>query len=169
MLETPELIIENKFKMAILAARRAKQLVNGARKKVDINAENPLTIAMEEISQGRIGFQEFVEEEIELSRMASLMEKEEANAARMASLRAAVRALSDEDDDESDDDDDDDDDDDELMQQRVYDMPPSDSDSDPDDSSESDEPKPALVVKPAPVKPVPKAVVKSDHINVDDI
>lgn len=110
MLETPELIIENKFKMAILAARRAKQLVNGARKKVDINAENPLTIAMEEISQGRIGFQEFVEEEIELSRMASLMEKEEANAARMASLRAAVRALSDEDDDESDDDDDDDDD-----------------------------------------------------------
>ena len=61
---------------------------------------------------------------------------------------------------------DDDDDDSEFMQQRVYDMPSSDSDSDSDsdDSSESDEPKPALVVKS-----VPKSVIKTDHINVDDI
>ena len=71
----------------------------------------------------------------------------------------------------NDEDEDDDDDDDELMQQRVYDMPSSDSDS--DDSSESDEPKPAPV-KAAPVKAAPKpAPIKADkiadHINVDDI
>jgi translation initiation factor IF-1 len=77
----------------------------------------------------------------------------------------------------NDDDDDDDDDDDELMQQRVYDMPSSDSDSDSDsdDSSESDEPKPVLVksVPKSVPKAVPKAVIKTDkiveHINVDDI
>ena len=72
----------------------------------------------------------------------------------------------------NDDDDDDDDEDDELMQQRVYDMPSSDSDS--DDSSESDEPVKSAPVKPAPVKPAPvKPVNKSDkivdHINIDDI
>ena len=70
-----------------------------------------------------------------------------------------------------DDGDDDDDEDDDLMQQRVYDMPSSDSDS--DDSSESDEPvKSALVVKSAPLKAVTTkaAPIKAvDHINVDDI
>jgi len=63
-------------------------------------------------------------------------------------------------------------DDSELMQQRVYDMPSSDSDSDDsdsDDSSESDKPKPALVKPTLVVKSVPKSVIKSDHINVDDI
>jgi hypothetical protein len=59
------------------------------------------------------------------------------------------------------DDDDDDNDDDELMQQRVYDMPSSDSDS---DSDEVDEPKPVLLAKP-----VLKIKAVADHINVDDI
>ena len=68
------------------------------------------------------------------------------------------------DDEDNGDDDDDDDDGDELMQQRVYDMPSSDSDSD-----EPDEPVKSVLVKPAPLKAAPKAVIKEDHINVDDI
>lgn len=46
----------NKFKLCILAAKRAKQLVGGARKKVDVRAENPLTIAIEEIKDGKVDY-----------------------------------------------------------------------------------------------------------------
>jgi DNA-directed RNA polymerase subunit omega len=46
--------IDSKFRLCILAAKRAKQIVHGSKKKVDINAENPLTIAIEEIKQGKI-------------------------------------------------------------------------------------------------------------------
>lgn len=49
--------IDSKFRLAILAAKRAKQLVGGGRKKIDSDAENPLTVAMEEIFQGKIDFQ----------------------------------------------------------------------------------------------------------------
>jgi DNA-directed RNA polymerase subunit omega len=49
--------IDSKFRLCILAAKRAKQIVHGSKKKVDINAENPLTIAIEEIKQGKIDFQ----------------------------------------------------------------------------------------------------------------
>ena len=49
-------IIDNKFRFAILAAKRAKQIINGSKKKIDITAENPLTIALEEINQGVIDF-----------------------------------------------------------------------------------------------------------------
>ncbi len=48
--------IDSKFRVVILAARRAKQLIGGGRKKLDIKAENPLTIALEEIRQGKIDF-----------------------------------------------------------------------------------------------------------------
>lgn len=48
--------IDSKFRLAILVARRAKQLIGGAKKKVDIKAENVLTIAMEEFKQGKIDF-----------------------------------------------------------------------------------------------------------------
>ena len=49
--------IDSKFRLCILVAKRAKQLVNGSRARVDIDAENPLTIAIEEIKQGKIEFQ----------------------------------------------------------------------------------------------------------------
>lgn len=52
----------SKFRLAILAARRAKQLINGARKRVDMKAENPLTIALEEIRQGKIDLNNFNED-----------------------------------------------------------------------------------------------------------
>jgi DNA-directed RNA polymerase subunit omega len=48
--------IDSKFRLAILVARRAKQLIGGAKKKVDIKAENVLTIALEEFKQGKIDF-----------------------------------------------------------------------------------------------------------------
>jgi len=67
--------IDSRFRHAILAAKRAKQLVGGARKKVDISSENPLTIALEEIRQGKINFHILEEEE------ARELPKEEAEVA----------------------------------------------------------------------------------------
>lgn len=48
--------IDSKFRLAILVARRARQLIGGAKRKIDFKAENVLTIAMEEFRQGKIDF-----------------------------------------------------------------------------------------------------------------
>jgi len=48
--------IDSKFRLAILAAKRGKQLLAGAKKRVDTTAENPLTIAIEEIYRGKVKF-----------------------------------------------------------------------------------------------------------------
>lgn len=55
--------IDSKFRLAILVARRAKQLVNGARRKVEVKSENPLTVALEEFRQGKINFDVLNEED----------------------------------------------------------------------------------------------------------
>lgn len=65
----------------------------------------------------------------------------------------------------------DDDDDDELMQQRVYDMPPSESESE-SESEESEESSDSdLVSVPTPAASLPSKpkIEKMDYINVDDI
>lgn len=49
--------IDSKFRLVILAAKRARQLLRGGRKKVDIEAENSLTIALEEINRGLIKYE----------------------------------------------------------------------------------------------------------------
>jgi len=55
--------IDSKFRLAILVARRAKQLINGARRKVEVKSDNPLTVAMEEFREGKINFDILNEEE----------------------------------------------------------------------------------------------------------
>jgi len=54
--------IDSKFRLAILVARRAKQLIGGARRKIEIKSDNPLTVAMEEFRQGKIDFDVLYEE-----------------------------------------------------------------------------------------------------------
>ena len=46
--------IDSKFRVAIIVARRAKQLINGAKPMVEIEAQNPLTIAIEEVNRGLV-------------------------------------------------------------------------------------------------------------------
>jgi len=55
--------IDSKFRLAILVARRAKQLIGGARKKVEVKSDNMLTVAMEEFRQGKIDFNVLNEED----------------------------------------------------------------------------------------------------------
>ncbi len=80
--------IDSKFRLAILVARRAKQLIGGVRKRVDIKSDNPLTIAMEEFRQGKIDFDVLNEEE-------TLFAQEDTGAAE--TTEAAESALEEED------------------------------------------------------------------------
>lgn len=58
-------IVDSKFRLAILAAKRAKQLLGGARKKVESESDNPLTIALKELKMGKLRFTVFpVEDEV---------------------------------------------------------------------------------------------------------
>jgi len=56
--------IDSKFRLAILAAKRGKQLLAGAKRRVDTPAENPLTIAVEEIYRGKVKFKILEEDEL---------------------------------------------------------------------------------------------------------
>jgi len=44
--------IDSKFRMVLLAARRAEQLMRGARPKVETSSRKPTVVAMKEISKG---------------------------------------------------------------------------------------------------------------------
>jgi len=46
--------LESKFALVILAAKRARQVKDGARRLVDTKSVSPLTIALEEIGEGAI-------------------------------------------------------------------------------------------------------------------
>jgi DNA-directed RNA polymerase subunit omega len=48
--------IDSKFRFVIIASKRAKQLINGAKPKIKSNFRNLIRIAQEEIEQGVIGF-----------------------------------------------------------------------------------------------------------------
>lgn len=50
-------VVDSKFRLVILASKRAKQLLRGGKKRIDMNAENPLTIALEEVKQGKVDYE----------------------------------------------------------------------------------------------------------------
>jgi DNA-directed RNA polymerase subunit omega len=66
--------IDSKFRLAILVARRAKQLIGGARRKVDVKSDNTLTVALEEFRQGKIDFDVLNEEDNFFGQEAGSME-----------------------------------------------------------------------------------------------
>ena len=49
--------IDSKFRFCILAAKRAKQIIAGSKKRIEMSAENPLTIALQELEQRKVGFE----------------------------------------------------------------------------------------------------------------
>jgi len=48
--------IDSKFRFVILASKRAKELLKGARPKIKTKSRNPIRIAESEVSQGVIDF-----------------------------------------------------------------------------------------------------------------
>ncbi|HYJ46751.1 MAG TPA: DNA-directed RNA polymerase subunit omega [Pyrinomonadaceae bacterium] len=56
-LNNPEM--DSKYRLIIIAAKRSKQLQRGARPRIDIDPlkHKPTRIALEEVQQGKIGFE----------------------------------------------------------------------------------------------------------------
>jgi len=49
--------VESKYALVIVAAKRARQLKEGALPLVDVDSGNPVTVALEEIAAGKIRFE----------------------------------------------------------------------------------------------------------------
>jgi DNA-directed RNA polymerase subunit omega len=47
--------IPNKYLLVMIAARRARELRSGQLPLVDVDSQNPVTIALEEVAAGRVG------------------------------------------------------------------------------------------------------------------
>ncbi|MCK4890608.1 MAG: DNA-directed RNA polymerase subunit omega [Candidatus Aminicenantes bacterium] len=69
--------IDSKFRLAIIVARRAKQLINGAKPLVEIEAQNPLTIAIEEVNRGLVTMEMLDSVNIYLAESSEFQEEEE--------------------------------------------------------------------------------------------
>jgi len=48
--------VESKYALVIVAAKRARQIKEGALPLVDVASSNPVTIALEEIAAGKIRY-----------------------------------------------------------------------------------------------------------------
>ncbi|MCR4401759.1 MAG: DNA-directed RNA polymerase subunit omega [Firmicutes bacterium] len=49
---------ESRYALVVATAKRARQIMSGAKKLVDSKADKPVTIAMEEILAGRVTFEQ---------------------------------------------------------------------------------------------------------------
>lgn len=49
-----EELVESRYSLVVLAAKRAKQLRDGAPKLIETTSTNPLTVALEEIAAGKV-------------------------------------------------------------------------------------------------------------------
>lgn len=49
--------VDCSYTLAVLGAKRAREIVNGSEPLVDCKSSKPVTIALEEIAQGKITFQ----------------------------------------------------------------------------------------------------------------
>lgn len=48
--------VDSKFRFVIVAAKRAKQLIKGAKTKIDLKTKNPIRLAQAEVRAGLIDF-----------------------------------------------------------------------------------------------------------------
>jgi DNA-directed RNA polymerase omega subunit len=58
-LNPPHAAIDSKYRLIIVAAKRSKQLMRGARPRIDMDPQRhkATRIALEEVNQGKIGFE----------------------------------------------------------------------------------------------------------------
>lgn len=48
--------VDNRYALVVITSKRARQLIAGDKKLVDIDSKKPVTIAINEIDQGKIVF-----------------------------------------------------------------------------------------------------------------
>ena len=49
--------VDSKYTLVVLAAKRAREIMNGEGALVDSKSNKPVTVALEEVAQGRIVFE----------------------------------------------------------------------------------------------------------------
>lgn len=49
--------IDNRYSLVVITAKRARQLIDGAKPMIDIDSSKPVTIAINEINEGKIQFE----------------------------------------------------------------------------------------------------------------
>ena len=47
-------IIDNRFKLVVVASKRARQIASGDEPITNVKEENPVTLAVNEISEGKV-------------------------------------------------------------------------------------------------------------------
>ena len=47
-------IIDNRFELVVVASKRARQIASGDEPMTNVKEENPVTIAVNEISEGKV-------------------------------------------------------------------------------------------------------------------
>ncbi len=72
--DRPQDQVESRYTLVILAAKRAKQLREGAPRLIETSSTNPLTVALEEIAAGKVTFDVPSHDEISASGIDSTME-----------------------------------------------------------------------------------------------
>ena len=46
--------VDNRFELVVVTAKRARQIADGAEKLTDVDEESPVTIAANEIAEGKV-------------------------------------------------------------------------------------------------------------------
>lgn len=49
--------VDNRYSLVVIAAKRARQLIDGEKPLVEIDSTKPVTIAINEIHEGKINFE----------------------------------------------------------------------------------------------------------------
>jgi DNA-directed RNA polymerase subunit omega len=89
MTELRKRIPGGKYALARAIAERAKQLQNGALPLVEVRVPNPITVAIDEVLQGKVNFEFKTAEQVEAEAEAAIKAEEKAAA---AAARAEARA-----------------------------------------------------------------------------
>ena len=46
--------VDNRFELVVITAKRARQIANGSEVLTDVNEESPVTLAANEIAEGKV-------------------------------------------------------------------------------------------------------------------
>ncbi len=68
---------ENRFALVIATSRRARQIANGDKKLTDVNEESPVTLAANEINEGKVQIYKADEEYDDENEDVTLLENSE--------------------------------------------------------------------------------------------
>ena len=49
--------VEDRYSLVIVTSKRARQLIDGSKQLVDVDSEKALTIAINEVNEGAVGYE----------------------------------------------------------------------------------------------------------------